>query len=72
MPIAVQMIVLHSVEGHEVTISSRQVTSLRASKPDHPNTLLTGAVNCVIGLADGKFVTVIESCADVREMIEGK
>ena len=71
-PIAVQLVILHAPEGHEITIAPHQVTSLRASIPNKPNELLTGKVNCVVGLTDGKFVSVIESCAVIRRLLEGK
>lgn len=64
------LIVLHSIDGHEVTIASRHVTSLRAARDDRPNELFKEDVSCVIGLVDGKFVTVAEKCSAVRQLIE--
>jgi hypothetical protein len=32
--------------------------------------LLTKDVHCVVGLSDGKFVSVIEPCDLVRKLIE--
>jgi hypothetical protein len=64
------LIILHSIEGHEITIAPHQVTNLRAHRPDKPNTLFTENANCVISLADGKYVTVTETCAEVRRLIE--
>jgi hypothetical protein len=64
------LIILHSIQGHEVTISPDQVTNLRASRPDKPNTLFTEQARCVVSLTDGKFVTVKETCAEIRLLIE--
>jgi hypothetical protein len=72
LPAVLNLVVLHSIEGHEVTISPRQVTSLRAAIPNKSNALIQEDVRCVVGLTDGKFVTVIESCAEVRARLEGK
>ena len=72
LPIATRLILLHSVEGHEVTISPDQVTSLRAAIPHRPNQLITEDVACLVNLTDGKFISVIESCAEVRTLLEAK
>ena len=67
--IALRLVVLHSVDGREVSVNPQLVTSLHAAT-DQNNKLLTGDVRCVIGLADGKFVSVIEDCDAVRKLIE--
>jgi uncharacterized protein YlzI (FlbEa/FlbD family) len=64
------LIILHSIEGHEVTIAPDQITNLRAARPNKPNTLFIEQASCVISLTDGKFVTVKETCAEVRLLIE--
>jgi hypothetical protein len=66
---ASMLIVLHAAGGREVTINPRQVTSMQA-KVGEKNKLLTDDVNCVVGLTDGKFVSVVEPCAVVRRMLE--
>ena len=63
-------IVLHTIDGLDVSINPAQITSLYAKKADRPNKLLTDSAVCVVGLTDGKFVTVIEDCASVRAMIK--
>ena len=70
--LALALIVLHALDGQEITIASYQVTSLRAHRPDKPNKLLAEEANCLVGLTDGKFVTVKESCAEVRKLIGEK
>jgi hypothetical protein len=69
--IVLHLIVLHTVDGHEVAINPEQVTSLTAGKPHQDNKLLANNVRCVVGLTDGKFVSVSESCAAVRQLLEG-
>jgi len=66
----VALIVLHTVDGREVAINPAQVTHLQAAKPGEPNRLFTEGARCQINLADGKFVTVRESCDVVRKLLE--
>lgn len=70
---AILLIVLHTVEGHEVTINTAQITSLLPSKEateGKPNELFTGGVHCIVGLTNGKYHTVIEECATIREKLQ--
>lgn len=68
--ITLRLIVLHSVDGYEVSIAPSQVTTLRAAKDDQPNQLFTEEVRCVISTTDGKLVTVTEKCSVVRQLLE--
>lgn len=68
--VAVQLIVLHRVDGQEVVVSSSHVTSLRT--PAGPlDRLAPSGSRCLVGLTDGKFVSVIETCPAVRKLLEG-
>lgn len=66
---ALHLIVLHSLDGGTVVVNSDQVTSLRSPRPKQ--NLTHDAANCVVGLTDGKLVSVTESCDTVRQMLEG-
>jgi hypothetical protein len=69
---AIILIVLHSVEGHEVTINTAQITSMVPSKEaaeGKPNELFIGGVHCIVGLTNGKYHTVIEDCATIRRLL---
>jgi hypothetical protein len=68
--ILLHLVVLHSVDGYEITINPAHVTILRAAKEGERNKLLTDDARCIIGLTDGKFVTVAENCAVVRQLLE--
>jgi hypothetical protein len=66
------MIVLHAVDGRELDINPSQVTSMReASAPDTPvvDKRFAANVRCMVSLADGKFITVVEECATIRAML---
>lgn len=67
--IAVVLILLHGPDGREIRINPQQVTSMRAASGDH-NELLTDSVRCMVSLADGKYVSVVEPCETVQKMLE--
>jgi hypothetical protein len=69
--ITLHLVVLHSVDGHEVIINPAQVTSLIAAKEGRDNELYTNEVRCVVGMTDGKFLTVGERCDAVKQLLEG-
>ncbi|MEY9235417.1 hypothetical protein ABIF78_007740 [Bradyrhizobium japonicum] len=64
------LIVLHTVDGREVSIAPAMVTSLMAARDDKPNELFTESARCLVNLVDGKFITVAEKCSAVRQLIE--
>lgn len=68
--IVLHLVLLHTVDGREVSVNPEQVTSLHANKANEDNKLLTSDVSCVVGLTDGKFVSVAESCEAVRKLLE--
>lgn len=72
VPLFTALIILHRVDGAEVTINPAAVTSLHAtaSSAGRLNKLLDDKVQCAIGLIGGRLVSVRESCATVRQMIE--
>lgn len=66
--IALHLLVLHRSDGGEVWINSDLVTSLRDPVGELRKLAPPGA--CIIGLADGKFVAVIEPCREVRRQLD--
>jgi uncharacterized protein YlzI (FlbEa/FlbD family) len=70
---ALQLIVLHRVDGGEVEVNPAHVTSLHATSEaaGKQNKLFVGHVHCVIWLTDGRQLSVLESCAEVRRKLEG-
>jgi hypothetical protein len=64
------LLLLHGPTGREIRVNPRSVTSLHSSVPGQPNKTLTDGVKCLVNLADGKFVSVAETCEMVSEMIE--
>jgi hypothetical protein len=64
------LVMVHGVGNRSILINPKQVTSLHASVPSQPNKYLADEVKCLVGLADGKFVSTIEPCEEVREILE--
>jgi hypothetical protein len=64
------LIVLHRGDGGEVAVATAHVTSLRATAGPLRN--LAPSSHCLIGLTDGKFIGVIETCAEVMRQLEAR
>jgi hypothetical protein len=69
--ITIVLIALHSPDGMEILVNADEITMLRPSREaiGKPNDLVTGGVRCIIGLNNGKYISVVESCGMVREAI---
>jgi hypothetical protein len=66
---AAGFVVLHRADGGSVVINPAQVTSLRNPVGTKYRQLIpTG--NCAVDLTDRKFVMVMESCAEVKRLLE--
>jgi uncharacterized protein YlzI (FlbEa/FlbD family) len=68
--IAVHLILLHTVDGRETFINPEQVASLSSHKAGEANKVLVESVECVIGLSNGKIVSVLEPCFEVVQKLE--
>jgi len=64
------MIILHSGSGVEIGINPSQVTNMR--NPEPGNKMFTPDVKCMINMSDGKFVTVRETCDEVKQIMDQK
>lgn len=68
---AFHLIELHAAGGAEIEINPREITSMRSRDEDSDrDSHFAKGVQCLINLSDGKFVTVVESCADVLQKIK--
>ena len=63
----VAMLVLHSATGVEIDVNPKNITNMRSPEPGNKN--FSDTVKCQINMADGKFVTVKETCEEVRKLI---
>ena len=66
----VALIILHTLDGREVVINSKQITSLTGPRPGAAQGMFVEGSNCLINMTDGKFVAVVETCNQVRDLLE--
>lgn len=64
------LITLHTVSGIPVEVNTELITHMRS--PDKTNKAFVEGVKCMINMADGKFVTVRETCDSIRRAIRGE
>jgi len=59
------LVELHTLDGNVVQINPMMVVSLR--EPQAKDKRIThGNVRCIVNFVDGKFITVVETCAVVQ------
>ena len=69
--LAGSMVLLHRADGGEVAVAPSQVTALHARAPaDRTNRAVTQEARCIVRLADGKLLSVLEPCEEVRRLLE--
>lgn len=68
--LALLLIMLHRLDGGEVAINPSQITSLHTAATSQ-NKVVNPDAHCVIGLTDGKLVSVRETCLEVRRLLKG-
>jgi hypothetical protein len=61
---------LHAPGGNEVSINAKRITAMHSAEGGDNNRYVTAEARCVISTDDGKFISVIESCDEVREQLE--
>lgn len=66
------LIILHSPDGREVDVSIDEITSLQCRLPGGKNSLMADGVNAVINMTDGRYVSVRETCQQIRDIIQTK
>lgn len=64
------LILLHGPDGREIDVSSDEITSLHCKLPGSANKMFADGVNAVINTTDGKYVSVRETCGEVRDAIQ--
>jgi hypothetical protein len=65
----VVLVVLHRADGGEVAVVPGHVTNLHSAAAPQ-NKVVVGAARCVLGLDDGKYLSVLEACGEVRRLLE--
>lgn len=69
MLLAAVFVLLHRLDGGEVFVNPDQVTAMNARAGEH-NKHLTEQAQCAVGLSNGRLISVLESCARVKQLLE--
>ena len=65
----IEFIIVHAPGEHEaIHINPSQITHLHSSRTK--NREMTEETECVIAMSDGRFVSSVESCSKIRDMLE--
>lgn len=65
---AVVLVVLHGPDQQPVLINPMEIVSLR--KPRGEEGHFAKGVQCLVHMADGKFIAVVEDCEAVRARVD--
>ena len=68
MAIATLLVLLHAPGGREILLNPELVVSMHAAVKGEANKIMTDQVRCLINTNDGKFISVVESCEQVRKL----
>ena len=68
--IVLHLVLLHTVDGRETFVNPTQVASLSSQREGEQNKVLIESVKCVIGLTNGKIISVLEDCDEVVRQLE--
>jgi uncharacterized protein YlzI (FlbEa/FlbD family) len=60
----IEFIALQTLDGRSVHINPAAIVSISEAN----RRLVTDKVHCVVSLVNGKYVTVIESCDELRRL----
>jgi hypothetical protein len=63
------LVLLHATDGHEILINRDSVITMHAGIAGKKNEYLAEGVRCYINTSDGKFISVVETCEQVRDLI---
>ena len=65
------LVLLHRVDGGEVAVAPAHITSMHSKAPSSAqNKLVTHEARCILWLADGKQLIVLEPCDIVKNLME--
>lgn len=70
MALIFALVVLHAPDGREINVAVDQITSVHCKIPNVENKLFTEGINAIVNLTDGKYVSVVETCADIRYLLK--
>lgn len=69
MLVFVFMIILHDPNGLTISVNPSEIATLRETRGKDA-TLIHESVRCVVGMSNGKWVSVVEPCDQIREAMK--
>jgi hypothetical protein len=70
MKIAMLLIALHGPDGHDISINLDEITSVHCKIPGSKGSgAFAAGANAVINTTDGKFVSIRETCEELKAII---
>ena len=67
--IVATLLLLHGADGRDTWVAPDQITSLRGPGAERLGHYPEHA-KCLVGLTDGKFIVTLETCDQIKEMVE--
>lgn len=64
----IAFILVHSPSGQQIEIQTREIVSLR--QPHKSAGHFAPGTKCLIFTVDGKFVSVVETCMEIHQLID--
>jgi hypothetical protein len=68
---ALILVTLHRLDGGVMLVNPRHITSLHSAARHGQNKVLHSEAHCAVSMSDGKIVAVLESCIEVKRLLEG-
>jgi uncharacterized protein YlzI (FlbEa/FlbD family) len=69
--VVLQLVAFQTLDGRDVYINPTHIVSVSEARDENdPRKALTAKARCVITLTNGKFITVVEDCASVRDRLD--
>jgi hypothetical protein len=66
----IEFLMLQAMDGHTIHVAKPAIVTV--SEPRVVGKLGTDKFNCIIGLVNGKYIAVIETCDSVRKRMRNE
>ena len=63
---------VQTLDGRHVLINPKAIVTIGGARTDRGQKVLTDKATCLVTLVDGKFVTIVESCAAIKQRLQDR
>ena len=67
--LAIELVELSGLDNEQIEVNPAAVVAIRS--PRQKNRIMAPAANCALLTTDGRFISVLESCDEVRRRLGG-